>query len=159
MTSEFKLVLGESHELGVSELRTIERIELLPLPEVRGRIRPRGGENNEGGSIMEVLVLDRLLESLNELESSIAAAQRAVLKGGARPEIEARLRQYEAMLVRQRQLAVSLDELISQNEWEAVNRSMRLINGISSMLRDDAREVVATLSGTSLLRDIGSDLS
>ena len=107
---------------------------------------------------MEVLVLDRLLESLNELENSIAAAQRAVLKGGARPEIEARLRQYEAMLLRQRQLAVSLDELISQNEWEAVNRSVRLINGISSMLRDDAREVVATLSGSGILRNEGSDL-
>jgi hypothetical protein len=107
---------------------------------------------------MEVVVLDRLLESLNELENSITAAQRAVLKGGVRPEIEARLRQYEAMLVRQRQLAISLDELISQNEWEAVNRSVRLINGISSMLRDDAREVVATLSGSGVLRNEGSDL-
>jgi hypothetical protein len=133
--------------------------ELLPHPVVRGRIRPGAEGTIFGGSKMEVLVLDRLLESLNELESSIAAAQRAVLKGGARPEIEARLKQYEAMLVRQRQIAVSLDELISQNEWEAVNRSVRLINGISSMLRDDAREVVAALSGSAMLRDIGSDLS
>lgn len=97
---------------------------------------------------METLVLERLLESLHELETSIAAAQRAVLNRGARPDIEARLQQYETMLIKQRQLAVSLDDLIRQSEWEAVNRSVKLINGISSMLRDDAREVVSSLSKT-----------
>lgn len=97
---------------------------------------------------MQALVLERLLESLGELEDSIQAAQRALLdRANAEPELEQRLRQYEAMLLQQRRLALDLNELIEKGSWESVARSVRIINGISTMLRDDARQVVASLSG------------
>lgn len=97
---------------------------------------------------MQALVLERLLESLGELEESIQSAQRALLnKKGAEPELEQRLRQYESMLLQQRQLAFDLNDLIEKGSWESVARAVRIINGISTMLRDDARQVVASLSG------------
>lgn len=97
---------------------------------------------------MEALVLERLLESLGELEESIQAAQRALVgRVGADPELEQRLRQYESMLLQQRQLAFELSALMEKGSWESVARSVRIINGISTMLRDDARAVVASLAG------------
>lgn len=97
---------------------------------------------------MQTLVLERLLESLGELEESIQSAQRVLLdRGNAEPALEQRLRQYESMLLKQRQLAFDLNDLIENGSWEAVGRAVRIINGISTMLRDDARQALASLSG------------
>ncbi len=97
---------------------------------------------------MRAYGLDRLLESLNELELSIHAAHRALANRiDARPELEERLHQYESMLLAQRRAADELEDAMKQESWEAVERCIRIINGISTMLRDDAREVVALLAG------------
>jgi CHASE3 domain sensor protein len=82
------------------------------------------------------------------LEQSIHAAHRALANRiDARPELEERLRQYEAMLMAQRRAADELEDAMKQESWDAVERCIRIINGISTMLRDDAREVVALLTG------------
>jgi hypothetical protein len=72
-----------------------------------------------GGFDMRAYGLDRLLESLNELELSIHAAHRALANRiDARPELEERLHQYESMLLAQRRAADELEDAMKQESWE-----------------------------------------
>ena len=49
----------------------------------------------------------------------------------------------------QRELAAKLCFYINQKNWEEVNRHVSMINCLSSMIRDDAREVLSSLSANS----------
>jgi hypothetical protein len=49
-------------------------------------------------------------------------------------------------LAKQRSLAVTLCEAISRKNWDEVNRNVTLINGLSAMIRDDAKAILAAVS-------------
>jgi hypothetical protein len=99
------------------------------------------------GSELNNVVLDKLLDSIQDLEQSITSAQRALLTdGNYHQDFFDRLRQYESMLLTQRQLADKLNVSMRKGEWEEVARSVRMINGISTMLRDDAKQVANLLA-------------
>ena len=99
---------------------------------------------------MQKNIIDRLFQSLTELESAINGAKATLLKNGnpALAVIE-RLNSYDEILQKQRNLAGELCVHINKQEWDEVNRHVSLINSLSSLIRDDARSILSSLSANS----------
>ena len=88
--------------------------------------------------------VQKLFQSLDELERAITIAKRSL---ESRPETDEelleRVHYYEEMLGKQRKLAEGMCEYIKQENWVEVTRHVKLINGLSSLIHDDARELIA----------------
>jgi len=92
------------------------------------------------------LVIQKLLESFTELETAIRSARLALTKRNDPPkELLERVENYERILSKQRFLATDMWKHVSLSNWGEVGRHVKLINALSSMIRDDAREVVIGL--------------
>ena len=95
---------------------------------------------------MNKLVIQKLLESFTELETAIRSARLALTKRNDPPkELLERVENYERILSKQRFLATDMWKHVSLSNWGEVGRHVKLINALSSMIRDDAREVVIGL--------------
>lgn len=98
---------------------------------------------------MESNIIERLFASFSELETAISKARQTFKSRSSIPQnVVRRLESYDTILVKQRSLAVSLCEAISQKNWDEVNRNVTLINGLSAMIRDDARAILLAVSAT-----------
>ena len=93
---------------------------------------------------MKKIVIRRLFQSFVELERAIVSAT-ATLAGKSNPpkELIERIRQYEEILDKQRTLATVLCGHAALGNWPEVQRHVKLINALSLMIRDDAREVLS----------------
>ena len=92
---------------------------------------------------MNKIIISRLFESFNELERAIVSARQTLEKKSEPPkEILARIANYEGILEKQRTLATALCGHSSLGNWDEVARHVKLINGLSAMIRDDAREIL-----------------
>ena len=95
---------------------------------------------------MQKIVIDRLFRSFDELETAITSARRALERlDKDNTDIIKRMNSYQQMLTKQRYLANELCDHAGSGKWEEVDRHIKLINGLSLMIRDDAREIVARL--------------
>ena len=95
---------------------------------------------------MNKIVISKLLESFTELETSIRSAKLALTKRENAPqELVDRVENYERILDKQRRLADEMWNQVAVSNWAEVGRYVKLINGLSAMIRDDAREVVTGL--------------
>ena len=93
---------------------------------------------------MKKIVIKRLFESFAELERAIKSAKKTLEKNvNAPPEILERIESYEEILEKQQNLATALCGHASLGNWDEVSRHVRLINGLSAMIRDDARDVIS----------------
>jgi hypothetical protein len=100
-------------------------------------------------SYFKVPVIKRLLSSFVELESAIDSARSSLSsKGSVPPSIFERLDSYDTILSKQRELADNLSDKIEEGEWEEVARLVKLINGLSSMIRDDAHSILSAFGIT-----------
>lgn len=91
-------------------------------------------------------IIERLFISFSELEVAIASAKRTLSKKDSVPkEVVERLNSYDDILSKQRNLALDLRKHIEIGDWDEVNRHVNLINGLSSMIRDDARAILTSL--------------
>ena len=94
--------------------------------------------------MLQQLVIDRLFDSFKDLERAIGSAKRAL---GDKPEppkeILERIDGYQNILDKQKSLATALCGYAKVRNWDEVARHVKLINGLSAMIRDDAREIVA----------------
>ena len=96
---------------------------------------------------MESNILERLFASFTELETAIGKARETFKSRTSIPQnVVKRLESYDTILAKQRSLAVSLCEAISRKNWDEVNRNVGLINGLSAMIRDDAKAILAAVS-------------
>ncbi len=100
---------------------------------------------------MELTIIERLFTSFSELEAAISKArdtlhQRAEVPTG----VLGRLDSYDAILARQRTLAVALCGAITAKDWEEVNRNVSLINGLSKLIREDAQSILKAIATNSL---------
>lgn len=93
----------------------------------------------------------KLHNSFSELEQAIASAK-AIMGGGGRvhdrraqDSFIMRIESYEDILQKQRALASELQIHIEAENWMEAARCIRLINGLSGMIRDDAREIATEL--------------
>ena len=92
-------------------------------------------------------IIDRLFSSFTELEKAITSARSTLEKRESIPEeLVERLRSYDGILLKQRALATKLCDHINKNEWNEVTRHVSLINGLSALIRDDARSILSALS-------------
>ena len=89
------------------------------------------------------IVISRIFESFQELERALKAARVALEKfENPDPQVIERLNQYEQILEKQKTLATALCGYASLNNWDQVTRHIKMINGLSTMIRDDARELL-----------------
>ena len=92
-------------------------------------------------------IINRLYQSFEDLENAIHGARKTLESKEEIPrEVVDRLNSYDGILAKQRKLASELCEFISEGKWDDVTRHVGLINGLSAMIRDDARAILSTLS-------------
>lgn len=99
---------------------------------------------------MQTGIIERLFASFSELEQAIEKARATLSQRESIPEtVMKRLESYDSILSKQRSLAVGLCEAISKKDWDDVSRHVSLINGLSAMIRDDARAILEAISQNS----------
>lgn len=92
-------------------------------------------------------IMAKLFGSFTELEQAIGGARMKLQKRGSIPqEVLNRLSSYEEILEKQRQLALSLSDHIEKKNTYEVARHVKLINGMSAMIIQDARAILSMVS-------------
>jgi hypothetical protein len=95
---------------------------------------------------MQDEMISKLFSSFTDLEKAISSARHTLEKRGSiSKEILARLDSYYDILDKQRILATALCDHLNKGNWSEVNRHVQLINGLSAMIRDDAKAVLASM--------------
>lgn len=95
-------------------------------------------------------IIERLLSSFTDLEHAIEGAKNSLVGKESVPlSVLERLNSYDTVLEKQRLLATSLCEHINGQNWDEVSRHVNLINGLSALIRDDARSILLSLSNSS----------
>jgi hypothetical protein len=93
---------------------------------------------------MSVALVDRLLESFDELERCINVTREVLsTKQGVPSDVLDRVVQYSKIVSKQRSLAHELRNNIEDQNWDEVSRFVKLINGLSTMIRDDAQAILS----------------
>ena len=96
---------------------------------------------------MEPKIIEKLFTSFTELEGAITKARQTFeTRKSTPPGVVRRLESYDTILAKQRSLAVALCEAIAEKDWDAVTRHVTLINGLSAMIRDDAKAILSAIS-------------
>ena len=96
---------------------------------------------------MEPKIIEKLFASFTELEGAITKARDTFKTRDSVPEgVVRRLESYDTVLAKQRTLAVALCEAIAAKDWDEVTRNVTLINGLSAMIRDDAKAILTAIS-------------
>lgn len=96
---------------------------------------------------MQSDIIERLFSSFAELEQAITSARAALAKKGEIPrQVLDHLNSYDGILSKQRNLANALQEHMQHGNWDEVSRHVSLINGLSAMIRDDARAILSSLA-------------
>ena len=97
-------------------------------------------------------VVGRLMSSFDDLENAIQGAKRSLSQKSDIPEsVFERLDSYQGILEKQRCLTKELANYVKDGNVSEVSRLVNLINGLSGMIIDDARQILGALSGGALL--------
>ncbi len=141
MAPECDFDLRRSNNVDITILARFDRCRSqVERQHVINRLKPRG-------FVMSNHIIDRLFTSFEDLEHAIISAKRTLLQKGNVPDsVLQRLSSYDGILDRQRALARDLCGHINNNNWTEVNRHVSLINGLSAMIRDDARAILSSLA-------------
>lgn len=92
-------------------------------------------------------IIDRLFASFTELEEAIRSARVTLSEKSVVPdEVMERLKSYDKILAQQRDLAHGLCNHIAAGDWHEVSRHVSIINGLSAMIRDDARAILSSMA-------------
>lgn len=109
---------------------------------------------------MESNIVERLFQSFVDLESAIDSAKNTLKNKESVPrEIVERLNSYDGILLKQRTLAHELSDLMKLGKWDEVSRHVSLINGLSAMIRDDAKAILSALSASPDVEDTDDDIT
>ncbi len=99
-----------------------------------------------------------LLRSFEKLERALDTAEDAAIAKDSE-DVRRRLRSYRESLQKQKTLAESLEAYLSCGNMSEVSRHISLIRQHSSMIRDDARDIVSlTSSNPPKLERVSSEL-
>lgn len=89
-------------------------------------------------------LVDRLLSSFDELDRSISLTRESLsAKPGVPQDVLTRLNHYGEMVAKQRKMAEELRQQIELGKWDDVARNVKLINGLSAMIREDAHQILS----------------
>ena len=102
-------------------------------------------------------MVEKLKGSFDELERCISVTRDVLLsRGGESESVIGRMDDYERIVSKQRVLADELEDHIASNNWQEVARIVRLINGLSAMIRDDAQAIL-TKAGSEMYKTSSPD--
>jgi hypothetical protein len=87
------------------------------------------------------MVVEKLLLSLNQLETAINHAKAGLLCTSSEAAA-ARMNSYSGICQMQYRLARQLEGLIAKRDYQEVQRVVNLINGLSAMILDDIRVIM-----------------
>jgi hypothetical protein len=108
-----------------------------------------------GINIVKPIVIKKLFQSITELEAAIGKAKNSFAdRGDSGREVLDRIRHYEDILAKQKKLITSLCEHAMKNDWQEVNRHVKLINAYSLLIRDDARELLSPVPLRSVTTEV-----
>lgn len=94
-------------------------------------------------------LVQKLLNSFDDLERCISLTLDVFGGNDNIPEdVVVRVRQYSQIVAKQRVLAKQLEEYIDAENWREVGRLVKVINGLSGMIRDDAQAILASAAGS-----------
>ena len=97
---------------------------------------------------MSSALVEKLVKSFDELERCIKLTLEVFeQKDGVPEDVVSRVKQYTAIVVKQRELAVELEFHINAQNWREVARLVKVINGLSGMIRDDAQSILSYATG------------
>ena len=97
---------------------------------------------------MSSVLVEKLVKSFDELERCIKLTLDVFEQRDGVPEdVVARVKQYNAIVAKQRELATELERHIDAQNWKEVARLVRVINGLSGMIRDDAQSILSHATG------------
>ena len=100
---------------------------------------------------MATELISKLLNSFGELERCISMTKEVLKDREDVPaDIMSRVEQYSDMVAKQRSLALELEELIAHQRWDDVARNVKLINAFSSLIREDAQEILSVATNGSV---------
>lgn len=107
---------------------------------------------NLGASLVPKDPLERLEESLSHLKDSIRFAKAVVEHApvGDREEIGQRLSAYEKICDQQAEVLTEIRTAVTRKDRRSLYKQIYLVNLLSRMIRDDARDIVKLLGGQSL---------
>ena len=91
---------------------------------------------------MQTDLIVRLKTSIDYLEESIKDALRAFKSRGASSDKLNRLNEYFKLVEAQRGYIAELEAKISNHELDDLSRLVSLINGVSTMIKEDARSLL-----------------
>jgi hypothetical protein len=97
--------------------------------------------------VMNHSIVERVDSALNSLEDAIARARQSLAERPNSQELLQRLSSYEEMCKMQRRFAIELANHLAQDCYAEAARCASLINGLSAMIMDDVRVIVASLAG------------
>lgn len=89
-------------------------------------------------------LVEKLITSFDELDRCIEVTKRVLSeKDGIPEDVLLRVEQYSGIVTKQRALTGELKGCLEREDWAEVSRRVRIINGLSSMIRDDAQSILA----------------
>ena len=89
-------------------------------------------------------LVGKLMESFDDLDRCIEMTKEVLSQKENVPgEVLHRIEQYSDVVVKQRSLAITLKQHIASENWDEVSRHVKIINGLSAMIRDDAQSILA----------------
>lgn len=92
---------------------------------------------------MSLGLVEKLLTSFDELDDCISVTKQVLNRKADVPsDVIKRVDQYTDIVNRQRDLADKLKQHIEDQNWIEVSRHVKLINGLSAMIREDARAIL-----------------
>lgn len=107
---------------------------------------------------MQHNIIERLFSSFSELEEAIESARTTLAKKPtASPRLLERLNSYGGIIAKQRSLATDLCRHINEGQWDEVSRHVSLINGLSAMIRDDARAILTSIAASNEPEEVAED--
>lgn len=106
-------------------------------------------QNNESNKSSSSIV-ERLYRSFADLESAISGARETLRsKTDVPAHVFQRLDSYDEIIARQRGLARDLEQHIAAGDMLEISRHVMIINSLSGMIIDDAKQILASLSSLS----------
>ncbi len=93
---------------------------------------------------MSHALIEKLLASFDELDRCIALTREVLSKrDGISENIIQRVNKYSEIVSKQRQFTEELKAHLAVQNWTEVSRHVKLINALSSMIREDAQAILS----------------
>ena len=94
----------------------------------------------------------RVFDSFNALDSALQKAKIIVqTQEMSQPDLMLRIEKYEEILRKQREVAKSLRQHIGSKDWVTVRKEMKIMSGLSMMMREDALDLVYEIQGAKIV--------